>query len=284
MLALALASPVQAGDVATEQARQHYETGTQQYDLGHWDDSIREFEKAYELRPDPSFLYNLAQAHRRKGDLKHALDLYKNYLTKIPKGSQRAEVEEKIAALQKQIDEAASKPVVVPGLEPAPASPPLPAQGPGTAGQVEPAPVPPTAALPAPNPTPEPVVPLGNTIATPPETAAPVAPGRNLRIAGIACAGAGVASIAVGAIFGSKARSLSNKVSGASKFNPSDDSAGSRDAKLQWVFYGVGVAATAGGAALYYLSVRAARTAPASVSLAPVLGPGTAGLSAMGVF
>jgi hypothetical protein len=93
-----------------------------------------------------------------------------------------------------------------------------------------------------------------------------------------------VASIAVGALFGLQARSLSNKVSGASKFNPSDDSAGSRDAKLQWVFYGVGAVATAGGVALYYLGVRAARTAPASVSLAPVLGPGTAGLSAMGVF
>ena len=105
---LVLASPARGDDSATEQARQCYETGTQQYDLGHWDDAIREFEKAYQLRPDPSFLYNLAQAYRRKGDTKRALDLYRNYLAKIPKSPQRAEIEERIKTLQKQIDEEAS--------------------------------------------------------------------------------------------------------------------------------------------------------------------------------
>lgn len=95
-LILVLASPARGDESATEKARQHYETGTKQYDLGHWDESIQEFEKAYDLRPDPSFLYNLAQAYRRKGDSKRALDLYRNYLVKVPKTPQRAEIEEKI--------------------------------------------------------------------------------------------------------------------------------------------------------------------------------------------
>jgi hypothetical protein len=280
-LALSLAGPAQAGDGATEQARAHYETGTQQYDLGHWDEAIREYEKAYELRPDPSFLYNLAQANRRKGDLKRAMDLYKNYLGKLPKGPQRADVEEKIAALQKQIDDAAAKPVA-PVPEPAPtAPPPLPPPGPEVPQPAAQSPVTQPAALPVPTP---PEQPPSATITTT-ETAAPVAqPGRTLRIAGIVCGAVGVTVVGTGAIFGLRARSLSTKVTNSSKFNPSDDSAGSRAETMQWVFYGVGAGAVVAGATLYYLGVRATRTAPSSVSLAPVLGPGTVGVAAMGVF
>jgi len=304
-LALTFAVPVRADDSATEQARKHYETGTQQYDLGHWDDAIREFEKAYELRPDPSFLYNLAQANRRKGDLKRALDLYKNYLIKIPKGPQRAEVEEKIAALQKQIDEAAAPKPVAPGLEPS-AAPTAPAPIPSPAVPEQTAT--PSVAPPGTGPGPQaettaaspPVTQpdQGAPVATPPGTTTTPVPaaaattstlpapprGRSLRIAGIACGAVGLVSLGTGVAFGLRARSLSDKVSGAATFNPSDDSNGQQAAKLQWVFYGVGAGVAATGAVLYYLGVRAARTPPSGLSLGPVVGPGTAGVSAMGVF
>jgi Tetratricopeptide repeat len=304
-LVLALASPARGDESATEQARQHYETGTQQYDLGHWDDAIREFEKAYELRPDPSFLYNLAQAYRRKGDPKRALDLYRNYLAKVPKTPQRTEIEEKIKSLQKQIDEAGSARTTPPALEPTvtppvlPSSPetvPAPAEAPAASSpQTVPAPTP--GALPAtasessPTEPPSQATPAtGGTTSAPIPTVAEVAAtepaprGRGLRIAGIVTGAVGVASIATGVAFGLKARSLSNQVASATTFNPSDDSAGLRDAKLQWVFYGVGAVVGAVGGVLYYLGVRAARTTPSGVSLGPVLGPGTAGVSAMGVF
>jgi hypothetical protein len=116
-------------------------------------------------------------------------------------------------------------------------------------------------------------------------TASQPAPrGRGLRIAGIVCGAVGVAEIALGVGYGLKARSLSNKVAGATTFNPADDSAGLRDEKLQWGFLAGGAVVGAVGATLYYFGVRAARTTPSSLSLAPVLGPGTAGVSAMGVF
>ena len=302
-LVLVLATPVRGDESTTEQARQHYVTGTQQYDLGHWDDAIREFEKAYELRPDPSFLYNLAQAYRRKGDAKRALDLYRNYLVKVPKTPQRAEIEERIKGLQKQIDDAASPRPDSPGLEPT-VTPPAPASGPtavpapaATPATSSPQAIPaltPGALLPAPTPASPPAEQPGQaapaTTGAPSPTVAdatatePSPRGRGLRIAGIVCGAVGVASIATGVVFGLKARSLSNRVAGATAFNPSDDSAGLRDEKLQWGFYIGGAVVGAAGAALYYFGVRAARTTPSGLSLAPVLGPGAAGVSAMGVF
>ena len=299
-LVLVLASPARADETATEQARQHYETGSQQYDLGHWDAAIREYEKAYELRADPNFLYNLAQAYRRKCDAKRSLDLYRNYLAKTPKSPLRAEIEERIKSLQKQIDEANSAKPAPPGPEPtaAPLAPPA-----GSAMGAAPAEAPATSSPPA-SPELTPPLPATTPVSAPadqadqaaPATAGtssgptvtdvvpPAAQGRGLRVAGIASGAVGVVCIGIGVGFGLEARSLSNQVTGASQFNPSDDSAGSRDAKLQWVFYGVGAVAIAAGATLYYFGVRAARTTPSSLSLSPLLGPGTAGVSAMGVF
>ena len=300
-LVLVLASPARGDESTTEQAKQHYENGSKQYDLGHWDEAIREYETAYELRPDPSFLYNLAQAYRRKGDAKRALDLYRNYLVKTPKSPLRVEIEERIKSLQKQIDEANSAKPALPALEP-PATPPGPPASPAI-GAV-PAAAPAISSPPAgPEPTPEappattPVSPppeqVAQAAATPAETPSvptvadtvpPTKPGRVLRIAGIATGAVGVAAVVMGVVFGARARNLSKQVTDAPQFNPSDDSAGKVSQTGQWLFYAGGAVAIAAGASLYYLGVRAARTTPSSLSLSPVLGPGTAGVSAMGVF
>ena len=298
-MVLLLASPALCDDSATEQARQHYETGTKQYDLGHWDDAIREFEKAYELRPDPSFLYNLAQAYRRKGDSKRALDLYKNYLVKIPKAPQRAEIEERIKSLQKQIDEAASakpapsaleptattaeppaSPTAVPATEASATSSPKVGPGPEAVPATSPSSRPgeqsktsPAAAATASRPTPSPA-----------KAAESASRGRGLRIAGIVCGSVGVASIVVGALAGAQAQSLSHKVANASQFNQKDDSDGIAAQKAQGFFYLVGALGAAVGGTLYYYGVRAAHERPSNLSLSPVLGPGTAGFAAMGAF
>jgi len=116
-----------ADDAATEQARQHYQQAQQAYDIGHWDEAIAEYEKAYSFRHDPTFLYNMAQANRRKGDAQRALDLYKNYLVKVPDSPQRSEIEDRMRVLQKQIDKAEqaklkSQPPVAP-ISPGPSTP-----------------------------------------------------------------------------------------------------------------------------------------------------------------
>jgi hypothetical protein len=108
--------------------------------------------------------------------------------------------------------------------------------------------------------------------------------GSGLRIAGIACGVLGLASIGTAIYYYyARATSLSDQVSTANPASPSDYQAGKDAETRQWVFYGVGGAAIATGAVLYLLG-HSQSAAPAQVSLAPVLGPGSAGLSARGRF
>jgi len=98
--------------------------------------------------------------------------------------------------------------------------------------------------------------------ATPPEATAIARPspsvgegtapdrGRSWRTAGIATAAAGAGFLGGGLLFGLSARSASADVS--HQYDASQDSAGRRDETLQWIGYGVGAAAIATGAWLYF--------------------------------
>jgi len=298
-----------ADDEATEQARRHYQEAQKQFDLGMWDAAIVEFTKAYELRPDPNFLYNMAQAYRRGGNLRRAIDLYKNYLIKVPRSPQRAEVEERIKNLQKQLDEEereakrTTAAPLAPTLTPEPAKdsgdslapPPEAAQTPAKetvppsadAQTAAPEPdhsVPPADVAPA---AATPVAPA-TAVAAAEETAAKALPAqgsgsRPMRIAGIVTGAAGLAGIAGGIIFSVRTKSLSDSVSNAAQFNSADARAGKLAATLQWVCYGAGGAAVLGGALLYWRG-RARPGQPAAVSLVPMLAPTNAGLLATGSF
>jgi hypothetical protein len=99
LIALA-ARPAQAQDA--EKARQLFQQGSKSYDLGQFDKAIEAWQQGYDQKPDPGFLYNIAQAYRQKQDAAKAIFFYKGYLRNSPKAHNRAEVEQKIAALQKQ--------------------------------------------------------------------------------------------------------------------------------------------------------------------------------------
>ena len=92
-----------AGEDA-EKARQLFQQGSKYYDLGQFDKAIEAWQHGYDQKPDPGFLYNIAQAYRQKQDAAKAIFFYKGYLRNSPKAHNRAEVEQKIAALQKQLD------------------------------------------------------------------------------------------------------------------------------------------------------------------------------------
>jgi hypothetical protein len=77
---------------------------------------------------------------------------------------------------------------------------------------------------------------------------------KNLRLAGIGVASAGVVSIGTAVYFGLRAKSLADHNEKAGNtFSKSDEDAGKTANTVQYVFYGIGAAALASGAVLYYL-------------------------------
>jgi hypothetical protein len=107
-----VAAPAQAQDA--EKARQLFQQGSKYYDLGQFDKAIEAWQQGYDQKPDPGFLYNIAQAHRQKQDATKAIFFYKGYLRNSPKAHNRAEVEKKIAELQKQLDAGSPPPANTP--------------------------------------------------------------------------------------------------------------------------------------------------------------------------
>lgn len=148
---LVAARPVFA---ANEEAKAAYKRGLSLYALERYGEAAIEYEKAFELEPDPALLYNAAQAHRLAGNKQRALALYQNYLRLFPNPENKRDVERHIAALKTAIDregEAQRSPPTEP-LPPSPAVTPAPAPNPPPPA-VEPAPAPsPATAAPEPAP------------------------------------------------------------------------------------------------------------------------------------
>jgi tetratricopeptide (TPR) repeat protein len=81
-------------------ARQHFDAGARHYDLSEWEQALVEFKEAYRQMPDPNFLYNIAQCHRKLGHVDDALTFYRTYLRRAPEAANRGEVERRITELE----------------------------------------------------------------------------------------------------------------------------------------------------------------------------------------
>jgi tetratricopeptide (TPR) repeat protein len=294
-------------------AKEHYARGTSYYDLGKYDDAIKEFEAAYQLKNDPAFLYNLAQSYRLAGNAERALHFYRTYLRYMPKAANRTEIEDRIAALERQVateSKATTTPppagttppptvtvtpppptVTVtpppPNTLPPPSYPPPPSDMTGPPPPINTTPPPPTVTVtPPPNTLPPPSYPPPPSDMTGPPppintTPPPAAdPGRKFRIAGMATGGAGAALILIGLIQGARAAGAANDVEDAAKsglpFDPEVERRGQSAENAQWWCLGLGLVAGAGGAALWYYGKRvtaSAETTTWRVSLAPVVAP-----------
>ncbi|HSY40433.1 MAG TPA: tetratricopeptide repeat protein [Polyangia bacterium] len=88
-----------------QKARDLFTQGNTYFDLGQFDKAIDAWQNGYQLKNDPGFLYNIAQAYRTMGDAQKAIFFYKRYLSNSPKARNRSEVEQKIEALQKQLSQ-----------------------------------------------------------------------------------------------------------------------------------------------------------------------------------
>ncbi len=198
---------------------------------GRYQKAVDTFAQLFADTGDPLYLRNIGRCYQKMKRAQEAIDSFQEYLLKgknLSK-SERLEIDGYIKEMQ--------------ALKASEAPPPAPAVVPLAPIASPPAAVmtPPPVTLPAPEPL---ALPAG-------AAAAATAPGdgRSWRIAGIATAAGGVALIAAGIGFGAAAQSAADSV--GKKYSSSTDSAGKRDATLQWVGYGAGVAALAAGTLLY---------------------------------
>jgi len=105
-LLCAVATPrVAWAQSASDSAQQHFDRGAKLYNLGHFQEAIPEFEKAYELDTSPIFLFNIAQSHRQLGNKERALFFYRRYLEQAPNAANRDDVERRMKDLQSALQQ-----------------------------------------------------------------------------------------------------------------------------------------------------------------------------------
>jgi hypothetical protein len=114
---------------AKERALRAYKVGLDFYKREEWDKAIEQFDAGYKASPQAVFLFNIAQAHSKAGRPDQALLFYRRYLNEAPNAPNRADVEGRVAALEKQLGPAAALPqLAVPADAPAADAPePAPA-------------------------------------------------------------------------------------------------------------------------------------------------------------
>ena len=120
---------------AMELARAQYKRAESCYAAGDYACATAGYRAAYDYSHRPELLFNLAQAHRRGGNLKEALESYQSFLREKPDPNPKvkAQAEQYVAFCQLVLQPAQMKPPAAlvakatPPAEAAPPPPPLPA-------------------------------------------------------------------------------------------------------------------------------------------------------------
>ena len=262
-------------------AKEHYNRGTSFYDLGKYDDAIREFEAAYQLKNDPAFLYNLAQSYRQAGNHERAVHFYKTYLRYVPNAKNRADIEDKIKTEEQLVAKGPGTTTTPPATTTAP-PPTTTTPPPGTTTTPPPGGDQPVVTVPPPAAPPPSTFP--NPYASPqPLSIPPTDRGRTFRIAGYATAGTGAVLMLLGIYEYTRAKSASDDIEAAARanraFDPAVEDRGKTAETMQWVFYGLGALAVGAGAGLFFYGqhLNATETTTWRVSLAPTITPNQGG-------
>jgi tetratricopeptide (TPR) repeat protein len=244
----AAAQPAAPSERDVVQAKQYTSDGIAAAKNGDYDTAVASYEKAYDLVPHPTLLFNQAEAHRLAGRLDKAEALYKRYLDAAPTGPLANDARDRLAEIARRNAEQPR--------EVAPVPPPIPPSSPTLTG----------------TPTAPPAGP--ELTGTAPVIEAPAQPGRRQRIAGIAVAAAGVVAFGVGAGYGLHARDLQHQVE--KMYDRDKEQAGERANTIAIVgMTGGGILAIA-GAGLYWWGYSQGH-ASERVAVGPLVSDRTAG-------
>jgi tetratricopeptide (TPR) repeat protein len=104
LLALAItaiaARVASADDPALGEAKRHFERGEKLYALTRFSEAIDEYQKAFDAKPLPDFLFNIGQCYRNLGDFDSAIFSYRKYLKLAQDPPNREQVEQLIRDLE----------------------------------------------------------------------------------------------------------------------------------------------------------------------------------------
>jgi hypothetical protein len=277
-----------------QEVREHYDKAARAYDIQKFGEAIEEYQKTYEISGDPAMLFNVAQAYRLNGQPQEAVFYYRRYLERSPLAPNRADVEQKIADLEKGL-ETTRKPA--PGATATTSSPPPAAPPPGAAPPGAPG-APGTTTAPAASGTSGPgsaqLAPPPATPTSPPPQVmtVPSEGGRSTtRTAGLALVSVGAVGLLTAAVTGKLAENKGDNLTYASMvkgtFDPGTEKSGKQLDNVAVAAVVIGSAATVAGVVLLVLSRHptSERTGAAPVpnhlpSLAPIVAGGTIGATA----
>jgi tetratricopeptide (TPR) repeat protein len=80
---------------------EHVAQGHRLYQLGRYQEAIAEYRRAYELRADPPFLFQIAESYRQLGATEQALFYYDRFLAGATESPERDAAEERVSELER---------------------------------------------------------------------------------------------------------------------------------------------------------------------------------------
>jgi tetratricopeptide (TPR) repeat protein len=89
-----------ADDPDLRTAKRHFERGEKLYALAKFREALDEYQKAFDAKPIPDFLFNIGQCYRNLGDYDSAIFSYRKYLKLAPDAPNRDKVEQLISDLE----------------------------------------------------------------------------------------------------------------------------------------------------------------------------------------
>jgi tetratricopeptide (TPR) repeat protein len=95
----ALPAPPDPAAPADVEVDEHVAQGHRLYLLGRYQEAIAEYRRAYELRADPQFMFQIAEAYRQLGASEQALFYYERFLASAAPGPDRAVAEQRVAEI-----------------------------------------------------------------------------------------------------------------------------------------------------------------------------------------
>jgi len=95
-----------SGTTNDKQARELFQSAENSFNLGRFPDALADYQAAYEAKPLPAFLFNIAQCYRNMQSYERARFFFRRYLALDPHTPNRRLVEDLIAEMTRELDKA----------------------------------------------------------------------------------------------------------------------------------------------------------------------------------